>query len=209
MRWFQRAPALNIIVQICLKRNGHKLQGNVQVALRIHSMLPTCLMNRKVDVNQATFSTRVISITVRKSKTQTSQRSRQRPKRREPGARPSSDPGPVCRGRAAAVGAGGVSPFGGRNLLLHVEGASSRGGELLSSVTLVAQAVKSPPAMQDSQLQSLGWEYRLEEGMATHSVLSPGGPHGQRAIVHDVTESGTQQRKIHHLNHSPCAGQWR
>ena len=171
-------------------------------------------MNRKVDVNQATFSKRAVSITVRKSKTQTSQRNRQRPKRREPGAHPSSDlgetdQGPACRGRAAAVGAGGVSPFRGRNLLLHVEGTSSRGGELLSSVTLVAQAVKSPPAMQDSRLQSLGWDCRLEEGMATHSVLSPGGPHGQRAIVHEVTESGTQRRKIHHLNHSPCAGQWR
>ena len=115
----------------------------------------------------------------------------------------------MCRGQVAAVGAGGVSPFGGRNLLLHVEGTSSRGGELPSSVTLVAQAVKSPPAIEGSRLQSLGWDCRLEEGMATHSVLSPGGPQGQRAIVHEVTESGTQQWKIHRLNHSPCAGQWR
>ena len=29
--------------------------------------------------------------------------------------------------------------------------------------------VVCPPAMQESWVQSLGWEDRLEEGMATHS----------------------------------------
>jgi len=33
----------------------------------------------------------------------------------------------------------------------------------------VAQWVKNPPAMQETQIQSLGWEDPLEEGMATHS----------------------------------------
>ena len=32
-------------------------------------------------------------------------------------------------------------------------------------------AVKNLPAMQDSQVQSLGWEDPLEEGMATHSNI--------------------------------------
>ena len=35
--------------------------------------------------------------------------------------------------------------------------------------SLVAQMVKSPPAMQDTWVQSLGQEDPLEKGMATHS----------------------------------------
>ena len=31
--------------------------------------------------------------------------------------------------------------------------------------------VKSPPAMQETQVQSLGWEDPLEERMATHSSV--------------------------------------
>ena len=33
----------------------------------------------------------------------------------------------------------------------------------------MAQTVKNLPAMQKTQVQSLGWEDPLEEGMATHS----------------------------------------
>jgi len=33
----------------------------------------------------------------------------------------------------------------------------------------VAQLVKSPPLMQETELQSLGWEDPLEKEMATHS----------------------------------------
>ena len=33
----------------------------------------------------------------------------------------------------------------------------------------MAQMVKSPPAMQETWLSSLGWEDPLEKGMATHS----------------------------------------
>ena len=35
--------------------------------------------------------------------------------------------------------------------------------------SLVAQMVKHPPAMRESQVQSLGWEDALEKEMATHS----------------------------------------
>ena len=51
--------------------------------------------------------------------------------------------------------------------------------------SLVAQMVKNPPAVQETQVQSLGWEDPLEEGMAVHySILAwgmpwteePGGP---------------------------------
>ena len=31
--------------------------------------------------------------------------------------------------------------------------------------------VKNPPAKQETQVQSLGWEDVLEEGMATHSSI--------------------------------------
>ena len=37
--------------------------------------------------------------------------------------------------------------------------------------TLVAQIVKNPPAMQETWVQSLGWEDPLKKGMATHSSI--------------------------------------
>ena len=40
-------------------------------------------------------------------------------------------------------------------------------------LSLVAQSVNSPPAMQETWIRSLGWEDPLEEGMATHfSILA-------------------------------------
>ena len=36
---------------------------------------------------------------------------------------------------------------------------------------LVAQTVKNPSAMQETWVQSLGWEDPLEKGMATHSSI--------------------------------------
>ena len=42
---------------------------------------------------------------------------------------------------------------------------------------------KSPPAIQETQVQSLGWEDPLERGMATHSIFLPGKSHGQRSLV--------------------------
>ena len=36
---------------------------------------------------------------------------------------------------------------------------------------LVVQMVKNLPAMQETWVQSLGWEDPLEEGMATHSSI--------------------------------------
>ena len=51
----------------------------------------------------------------------------------------------------------------------------------------MAQIVKNPPAVQETWVQSLGWEDPLEEGMAIHSSIlagiipwteEPGGLHG-------------------------------
>ena len=54
--------------------------------------------------------------------------------------------------------------------------------------------VKDPPAMQETWVQSLGWEDSLEEGMATHSNIPawriPMDREAWRATVHGVTKSG-------------------
>ena len=36
---------------------------------------------------------------------------------------------------------------------------------------LVVQIVKNPPAVQETWVQSLGWEDPLEKGNATHSIV--------------------------------------
>ena len=40
-----------------------------------------------------------------------------------------------------------------------------------SWASLMAQTVKNPSAMQETWVQSLGWEDALEEGKATHSSI--------------------------------------
>ena len=40
-----------------------------------------------------------------------------------------------------------------------------------SWASLVAQLAKSPPAMQETCVRSLGWEDFLEKGRATHSSI--------------------------------------
>ena len=49
--------------------------------------------------------------------------------------------------------------------------------------SLVAQMVKKLPAMQETRVQSLGWEDPLDKGMATHPVFLPGEFHGPRRLV--------------------------
>ena len=43
--------------------------------------------------------------------------------------------------------------------------------ELLARASLVAQSVKNLPAVQETGVQSLGWEDALEKEMATHSII--------------------------------------
>ena len=61
----------------------------------------------------------------------------------------------------------------------------------------MARLVKNPPAMQETWVQSLGWEDPLEEGMATHSsILAWRVPMDRGAgwvTVHGVAKSWTQQ----------------
>ena len=65
-----------------------------------------------------------------------------------------------------------------------------------SWASLVAQIEKNLPAMQESWVQSLGWEDPLEEGMATHSSILawriPRDRGAWQAKIHRVTKSGTQ-----------------
>ena len=55
-------------------------------------------------------------------------------------------------------------------------------------MSLVAQTVKNLPALQDTQVQSLGREDPLEEGMTTHSSILawriPMDRGAWRAMVH-------------------------
>ena len=43
--------------------------------------------------------------------------------------------------------------------------------------------VRSQPAVQDNQIQSLGWEDPLEKEMATTPLFLPGESHGQRSLA--------------------------
>ena len=61
---------------------------------------------------------------------------------------------------------------------------------IIRGASLVARMVKNLPAMQETGVQSLGWEDPLEKGMATHSSILAW--HGQKsyrwAIVHGVAK---------------------
>ena len=62
--------------------------------------------------------------------------------------------------------------------------------------SLVAQRLKRLPAMQETQVRSLGWEDPLEKEMATHSrILGLENPMDREAwwaTVHGVAKSRTR-----------------
>ena len=49
-------------------------------------------------------------------------------------------------------------------------------------IQYLAQMVKSLPTMQETQVQSVGWEDPLEKGMTTHSSIIAWEIHGQRSL---------------------------
>ena len=55
-------------------------------------------------------------------------------------------------------------------------------------LTLMAQAVENLPAMQETWVQSLGWEDPLEKQMATHSSYS---------CLENSMERGAWQATVH------------
>ena len=80
------------------------------------------------------------------------------------------------------------------------------GSSKLMWASLVTQLVRNPPAMQETWVQSLGWEDALEDGMATHSSIlawripwteEPGGLQsiGSQRVGHDwATKCSTAQQ---------------
>ena len=48
---------------------------------------------------------------------------------------------------------------------------------------MVVQSIMNLPTMQETQVQSLGWEGPLEMGMATHPSSCLENPCGQRRLV--------------------------
>ena len=54
---------------------------------------------------------------------------------------------------------------------------------LLTRASLVAWMAKSLPAMQETQVRSLGWEDPLERKWQPTPVLLPGKFHGWRSLV--------------------------
>ena len=67
---------------------------------------------------------------------------------------------PANAGDSNLICGSGRSPGEGTGYLLQYSWAS-----------LVAQLVKNPPAMEESWVQSLGWEHPLEKRKATHSSI--------------------------------------
>ena len=61
--------------------------------------------------------------------------------------------------------------------------------------SLVAQMVRNLPAVQETWVRSLGWEYLLEKGMATHSSILAWRIRMDRgawqALVHETAKSPT------------------
>ena len=68
----------------------------------------------------------------------------------------------------------------------------------------MAHMVKNLPAMQETCIQSLGWEDPLEKGMATHSSILawriPWTEVAWQVTVHGVAKSWTRLRDWHFLS---------
>ena len=71
----------------------------------------------------------------------------------------------------------------------------------MCSPSLVTQLVKNQPAMQETWVQSLGWEDPLEKGTATQLQYS-GLENSRDCIVHGVAKSGTQLSDFHFIINS-------
>ena len=65
----------------------------------------------------------------------------------------------------------------------------------------IAQSVKNPPAMQETWVQSLGWEDPLEKGKATHSSILAWRISWTLYIVHGIAKSQTGLSDFHFTNY--------
>ena len=75
----------------------------------------------------------------------------------------------------------------------------------LNGASLVAQLVKNPPAIQETQVRSLGWGGPLEKEMATHSKplgnSMDRGPGGLQSVRSQrIEHNGATSFHFHPLN---------
>ena len=80
---------------------------------------------------------------------------------------------------------------------------------LLAEASLVAQIVKSPPAMQKTQICSLGWKDPCRREWLSTPVFWPGEFHGQRSLAGyspwHRTESDMTELLTHTYTHNLLA----
>ena len=72
----------------------------------------------------------------------------------------------------------------------------------------LAQTVKSLHALQETWVQSLGWEDPLDKGMQPTPVFLPGEFHRQRSLgstAHRVTKSWTRLQRHYFANKGPSS----
>ena len=67
---------------------------------------------------------------------------------------------------------------------------------LFIGTSLVAQMVKCLPTMQETQVQSLGWEDLLEKEWQPTPVLLPGKSHGLKSLISKLFLDILWSRKI-------------
>ena len=65
----------------------------------------------------------------------------------------------------------------------------------------MAQLVKNPPAMQETWVQSLGWEDPLEKGKSTHSSILAWRTPWTDCVVHGVAKSLTRLKATFTFTH--------
>ena len=73
----------------------------------------------------------------------------------------------------------------------------------------MAQTDRNLPAMQETQVQSLGWENPLEKEMATDTGILPGKPHGQRTswtTAHGIGLARVRQDLATKQEQTECVG---
>ena len=68
--------------------------------------------------------------------------------------------------------------------------------------SLVAQMVKTLPAVREIWVQSLGWKDPLEKEMATHSSILACRIHGQRSLVDNSPQGHKESDTIEGLTHT-------
>ena len=75
----------------------------------------------------------------------------------------------------------------------HVENHSPILFHLICTTVLMAQMVKNLAAMQETWVQSLGWEDPLEKGMTTHSSILAWRILGQRSLAGYIQSMGLKR----------------